>query len=52
MSLKDQHIIIFSQMQFDGSLESTNYTMAKHLAKDNIVYYVDRPYTLARLCKI
>ncbi len=45
MSLKDQHIIIFSQMQFDGRLESTNYTMAKHLAKDNYVYYVDRPYT-------
>jgi teichuronic acid biosynthesis glycosyltransferase TuaH len=45
MSLKDQNIIIFSQMQFDGRLESTNYTMAKHLAKDNIVYYVDRPYT-------
>jgi glycosyltransferase involved in cell wall biosynthesis len=45
MSLKEQNIIIFSQMQFDGRLESTNYTMAKQLAKDNIVYYVDRPYT-------
>src|SRR5580698_6245790 len=45
MSLKNQNIIIFSQMQFDGRLESTNYTMAKHLAKDNFVYYVDRPYT-------
>ena len=45
MSLKNQHIIIFSQMQFDGRLESTNYTMAKHLAKDNYVYYIDRPYT-------
>jgi len=32
-------------MQFDQPLESTNYTMAKHLAKDNTVYYVDRPYT-------
>jgi glycosyltransferase involved in cell wall biosynthesis len=32
-------------MQFDGRLESTNYIMAKHLAKDNQVYYVDRPYT-------
>lgn len=45
MSLKNHSIIIFSQMQFDGRLESTNYTMAKHLAKNNIVYYVDRPYT-------
>jgi len=45
MSLKDQNIIIFSQMQFDSALESTNYTMAKHLAKNNKVYYIDRPYT-------
>jgi teichuronic acid biosynthesis glycosyltransferase TuaH len=45
MSLKGQNIVIFSQMQFDGRLESTNYIMAKQLAKDNHVYYVDRPYT-------
>ena len=45
MSLKDQNIIIFSQMQYDGKLESTIYTMAKLLAQDNTVYYVDRPYT-------
>ena len=45
MGLKDKNIIIFSQMQFDSPLESTNYTMAKHLAKNNNVYYVDRPYT-------
>ncbi|HEY5327382.1 MAG TPA: glycosyltransferase [Mucilaginibacter sp.] len=45
MSLEKQHIIIFSQMQFDSPMESTNYTIAKHLAKDNYVYYVDRPYT-------
>jgi len=45
MELKNKQIIIFSQMQFDGRLESTNYTMAKHLAKENFVYYVDRPYT-------
>ncbi len=32
-------------MQFDNSLESTNYIMAKLLAKDNFVFYVDRPYT-------
>jgi len=32
-------------MQFDGALESTNFTLAKHLAKDNKVFYVDRPYT-------
>jgi teichuronic acid biosynthesis glycosyltransferase TuaH len=45
VGLQNQNIVIFSQMQFDHPLESTNYTMAKHLAKDNMVYYVDRPYT-------
>lgn len=32
-------------MQFDGKLESTIYTMARLLAKDNYVYFVDRPFT-------
>jgi glycosyltransferase involved in cell wall biosynthesis len=32
-------------MQYDSPLESTNYTLAKHLAKDNYVWYIDRPYT-------
>jgi glycosyltransferase involved in cell wall biosynthesis len=45
VSLKEQHIVIFSKMQFDGELESTNYTIARHLAKDNYVYYFDRPFT-------
>ncbi|WP_374948250.1 glycosyltransferase [Mucilaginibacter sp.] len=45
MSLKGEHIVFFSQMQFDGKLASTNYTIARHLAKNNYVYFVDRPYT-------
>ncbi len=45
MELKNRNIIIFSQMQFDGRLESTNYIMARQLAKNNNVYYVDRPFT-------
>lgn len=45
MELRNRNIIIFSQMQFDGRLESTNYTLAKYLAKNNKVYYVDRPFT-------
>jgi teichuronic acid biosynthesis glycosyltransferase TuaH len=45
MELRNRNILIFSQMQFDGRLESTNYTMARHLAKHNNVYYVDRPFT-------
>jgi teichuronic acid biosynthesis glycosyltransferase TuaH len=45
VSLTGRHIVVFSQMQFDGRLESTIYTMARLLAKDNYVYFVDRPYT-------
>jgi teichuronic acid biosynthesis glycosyltransferase TuaH len=45
MELRNRNIIIFSQMQFDGRLESTNYTMARHLAEHNNVYYIDRPFT-------
>jgi len=45
VSLTNRHIVIFSQMQFDGRLESTIYTMARLLAKDNYVYFVDRPFT-------
>ena len=45
MSFVNKHIVIFSQMQFDGQLESTIFTMARLLAKDNYVYFVDRPFT-------
>lgn len=45
MSITKRHIVVFSQMQFDGRLESTIYTMARLLAKDNYVYFVDRPFT-------
>jgi glycosyltransferase involved in cell wall biosynthesis len=45
MGLKNQHIFIFSIMRFDGPLASTNYTIARFLAKDNFVYYVDMPLT-------
>lgn len=45
MSLTGKHIVVFSQMQFDNKLESTPYIMARLLAKDNYVYFVDRPFT-------
>lgn len=45
MSLKGKHIVVFSQMQFDNKLESTPYTMSRLLAKDNYVWFVDRPFT-------
>jgi teichuronic acid biosynthesis glycosyltransferase TuaH len=46
MELKGKNIVIFSLFRFDSELESTGYTLAKYLAKDNQVYYVDNPYTI------
>ncbi|MDB5022000.1 MAG: glycosyltransferase [Pedobacter sp.] len=38
-------VIILGIAKYDGPFESTSYTVAKYLAKDNDVYYVDYPYT-------
>src|SRR5476651_457026 len=43
--LENKCIIIFGLMKFDADIESTNYTIARHLAKKNKVFYVDNPYT-------
>ncbi len=45
MGLKGQTIFILGISKFDGLYESTSYTTAKFLAKENDVYYVDYPYT-------
>ncbi len=43
--LKNEDIIILGTAKFDGPYESTSFTIARHLAKDNRVYYVDYPFT-------
>jgi glycosyltransferase involved in cell wall biosynthesis len=45
MILEGKYIFILGLMKFDGEYESTNFTIAKHLAKNNQVFYVDNPYT-------
>jgi teichuronic acid biosynthesis glycosyltransferase TuaH len=45
MILKDKVVIILGIAKFDGLFESTSYTVAKYLAINNQVYYVDYPYT-------
>jgi teichuronic acid biosynthesis glycosyltransferase TuaH len=45
MILKDKVIFILGIAKFDGPFESTSFTVAKYLAKENEVYYVDYPYT-------
>ncbi len=45
MVLEGKNIIILGLMKFDGDFESTNFTIARQLAKKNRVFYVDNPYT-------
>ena len=45
MRLKGKVILILGIAKFDGLFESTSYTMAKYLAQENDVYYIDYPYT-------
>lgn len=43
--LKNSTIFILSNAKYDGQFESTSYTIAKHLAKDNQVFYIEYPAT-------
>ena len=45
MALKNHPIVILGTAKFDGPYESTSYTIAKYLSKDNYVYYIENPYT-------
>lgn len=45
MRLKGQNIIIFALARFDSQIESTSYTLAKRLAENNKVFYIDNPFT-------
>ncbi|MGG7663646.1 glycosyltransferase [Dyadobacter sp. BHUBP1] len=46
MKLKGHQIIIFGLARFDAPMESANYTMARLLARENEVYYIENPFTL------
>lgn len=43
--LKDAVVFILSNAKYDAPIESTGYTIAKHLAQDNQVFYVEYPAT-------
>lgn len=45
MRLNNKTIFILGATRFDGPYESTSFTTAKFLAKENKVYYIDYPYT-------
>lgn len=43
--LKNSVIFILSNAKYDGLFESTSFTAAKYLAKDNQVFYIEYPTT-------
>lgn len=45
MELRDRHIFILGLPKFDDKIESTIFTLAKHLARENFVFYIENPYT-------
>jgi teichuronic acid biosynthesis glycosyltransferase TuaH len=52
MILKDQYIFILGLMKFDEQYESTNFTIARHLAKNNHVFYIDNPFTVKDILRL
>ncbi|RKD14304.1 glycosyl transferase family 1 [Pelobium manganitolerans] len=44
--LKNAVVFILSNAKYDAPIESTGYTLAKHLAKDNRVFYIEYPATI------
>ena len=45
MKLTNQYIFILGTTKFDNPYESASYTIAKYLAKDNYVFYIENPFT-------
>jgi teichuronic acid biosynthesis glycosyltransferase TuaH len=46
VKLNGHNIIVFALPRVNSEIESTNYTTARLLARNNTVYYVENPYTL------
>lgn len=44
--LRGQTIFVLGTSKFDGPDQSASYNIARQLAKENFVYYVDYPFTL------
>jgi teichuronic acid biosynthesis glycosyltransferase TuaH len=45
MTLKNEYIFILGTTKFDNFYESASYTMAKYLARENQVFYIENPFT-------
>ena len=49
MKAKNKDIIMFALPRWDGPFSSTAFSLAKEMARDTRVFYVDNPYTLKDL---
>ena len=45
-------IVILALSRFDSAIQSTSYTIAQELSKNNQVYYVDNPFTINEYFKL
>lgn len=45
MKLFNQSIFVLGTTRFDSLFESTSFTIARYLAEENDVYYIENPYT-------
>lgn len=46
MALQNRVIVFLGNTRFDSSIQATSLFMARNLAKNNTVYFVDYPFTL------
>lgn len=46
MLLKNKVIVFLGNTRFDGDIKSTSFFIARNLAKDNRVFFLDYPFTL------
>ena len=44
--LENTYVFILSNAKYDAPIESTGYTLAKHLSKNNRVFYIEYPATI------
>jgi teichuronic acid biosynthesis glycosyltransferase TuaH len=49
--LSGETIVILALSRFDAAVQSTSYTIAQELAKNNQVYYIDNPFTINEYLK-
>lgn len=50
--LSNEVIVILALSRFDSAIQSTSFTIAKELSKNNTVFYIDNPFTINEVFKL